>query len=156
MRNWFNIFLVLTVILAAETNAQTEAINWLTFEQLEDSLKVQPKKVIIDFYADWCSYCKKMDKVGFKNSEVISRINLEYYAVRMDAETTDTITFGGQKFVNKQVRNRRRATHEIALMLGSREGVPFSLPVVVLLDESFKVTSRHFEYLSPKKMLATF
>lgn len=137
-------------------NAQSDEIQWLSFEQLEDSLSIKPKKVIIDFYADWCSFCKKMDKVGFKNKDVIQRIKENYYAVKMNAETTDTISFGGQQFVNKEVGKRRRANHEIALLLGSRENYPFSLPVIVVLDESFKVSSRHFQYLSPKNMLEVF
>lgn len=150
------LFIGILLFSVSFSQAQSNEIQWLTFEQLEDSLTIKPKKVIIDFYANWCSYCKKMDKVGFKNKEVIDRINENYYAVRMNAETTDTITFGGQQYTNKEVSKRRRATHEIALALGSREGVPFSLPVVIVLDESFKVQSRYFEYLSPKKMLEVF
>ncbi len=157
-----NIFQYISTILLigfiSVMNAQSSSdqIQWLTFEQLEDSLEVMPKKVIIDFYADWCSFCKKMDKVGFKNKEVIQRINKNYYAVKMNAETADTVSFGNQNYINKELGLRRNATHEIALLLGSREGRAFSLPVVVVLDKSFKITSRYFEYLSPKKMLEVF
>lgn len=54
-----------------------EKINWLTFEQLEDSLRLAPKKVFIDFYTDWCTYCKKMDKKVFTDAAVITTINRE-------------------------------------------------------------------------------
>lgn len=148
--------LLVCSLFCVALQAQQEEVQWLSFEQLEDSLRLQPKKVIIDFYADWCSYCKKMDKVGFKNKEVIKRLNKEYYAVKMNAETQDTISFGGQRYVNKQRGATRRATHEIALLLGSRPSQPFTLPVIVVLNDSFEITSRHFEYLSPKKMLEVF
>ncbi len=132
--------------------AQNNAIDWLSFEQLEDSLAVKPKKVFIDFYADWCAYCKKMDKAAFRDPRVISILNKDYYAVKMDAETTDTILFGGETFGNKQMGKKRNPTHEIPLLLASRENYPFSLPAIVVLNEEFIITARYFEYMSPKRL----
>ncbi len=134
--------------------AQDRSINWLSFEQLEDSLVVKPKKVYIDFYAKWCAYCKKMDETAYKDPQIIKTLNTEYYAVKMDAETTDAITFDGQIFVNKQVHKKRNPVHEIPLLLASRDKFPFSLPAIVVLDESFQITGRYFEYLSPKRMIS--
>ncbi|MEM9024458.1 MAG: thioredoxin domain-containing protein, partial [Bacteroidota bacterium] len=58
--------IILSLFASAFAGAQeAKAVNWLTFEQLEDSLAIHPKKVFIDFYANWCSYCRKMDKVVF-------------------------------------------------------------------------------------------
>jgi len=133
--------------------AQDDSVNWLSFEQLEDSLAVQPKMIYIDFYAEWCAYCKKMDEAAYKDPLVIKILNTEYYAVKMDAETTDAIAFDGHIFENKQLGKKRNPVHEIPLLLASRERAPFSLPAVVVLDESFRVIDRYFEYLSPKKML---
>lgn len=133
--------------------AQNNSINWLSFEQLEDSLAVGPKRVFIDFYADWCAYCKKMDKAAFRDPRVVSRLNTEYYAVKMNAEATDTIIFGGESFSNKQLGKKRNPTHEIPLLLASRENHPFSLPAIVILNQNFEVTERYFEYLSPKQLL---
>ena len=141
------------MILSSKINAQSKTINWITFEQLEDSLKVKPKKVFISFYADWCSYCKKMDKVAFKNSEVIQILNQNYYAIKMDAESTKTIFFEGQKYSNNQLGKSRRPTHQIPLLLASRKNRSFSLPASVILDKNFKIEKRYYEYLSPKKMI---
>jgi thioredoxin-related protein len=133
-------------------HAQDEGIRWLNFEQLEDSLATAPRKVFIDFYADWCVYCKKMDRVAFRDPEVISRLNTEYYAVRMNAETSDTIVFDGQLYTNPEFGEKRNPVHEIPLLLASREGVPFSLPAIVILDETFHITDRYFQYIPPKQM----
>lgn len=127
-------------------------VNWIGFEQLEDSLSHQPKKVFIDFYTDWCVYCRKMDKRVFTDPEVIDALNEEYYSVRMDAETLDTIAFDGQKFVNAQAENRQRGIHQLALILGSREG-EFAPPTMVVLDEGFRVKARYFQYLSREELL---
>ncbi|WP_299533175.1 thioredoxin family protein [Ulvibacterium sp.] len=141
------------LLFSCPARAQENHINWLSFEQLEDSLATQPKKVFIDFYADWCAYCKKMDKAAFRDSRVISKLNNDYYAVKMNAETTDTIVFGGETFVNNQLKKKRNPTHEIPLLLASRENYPFSLPAIIVLNQKFEVTERYFEYLSPMQML---
>ena len=133
-------------------SAQEDQIQWLNFEQLEDSLSVKPKKVFIDFYADWCVYCKKMDKAAFKDEKIIELLNSEYYAVKMNAETPETIVFGGDSYSNKELGQKRNPTHEIPLLLASRENRPFSLPAMVILNEKFEITARYFEYLSPKKL----
>ncbi len=141
-------------ITSISLQAQNKAINWLTFGQLEDSLSVKSKPVFIAFYADWCAYCKKMDEAAYKDPHIISILNTQYYAVKMDSEAPDNIIFDGQIFENKQLGKTRNPVHEIALLLASREGIPFSLPAIVILDESFMVSKRYFEYLSPKRMLS--
>lgn len=132
--------------------SQNKEIQWISFEQLEDSLNIKPKKVFITFYADWCSYCKKMDKVSFTDKRVISSLNKDYYAIKMDSESRDTIVFEGKKFYNEQVGKYRNPIHQIPLMLASRKGYPFSLPSTLILDKQFRVKKRYFEYLSKKKL----
>ncbi len=147
------IILLFILFLGTNVFAQREQINWISFEQLDDSLSIKPKKVFISFYADWCSYCKKMDQVVFQNSEIISILNSHYYAVKMNTETRDTIVFEGKKFYNHEAGKRRNPVHEIPLLLASRKKVPFSLPATIILDESFQIKKRYFEYIPPKKML---
>lgn len=130
-----------------------EQIEWLTFEQLSDSLDANPKKVLISLHTDWCVYCRKMHSEVYTNPAVIDRVSSDYYAVQFDAETRDTVRFDGQVFANSRATSRRRAFHDLALILGSR-GNRFTVPVTLVLDKDFNVVSRHFEYLDSKKLLA--
>lgn len=141
------------LLLTAPGHGQQDRVRWLSFEALEDSLELRPKKVFIDFYASWCVYCRKMDRVAFRDPGVVALLNAEYYAVRMDVETRDTIAFGGRKYTNPEFGKKRNPVHEIPRLLASREGVPFTLPAIVILDPSFRIQNRYFEYLPPKKML---
>ncbi|MDN3203000.1 thioredoxin family protein [Algoriphagus sediminis] len=131
---------------------EKETVNWLTFEQLEDSLEQNPKKVFLEFVTDWCTYCRKMDRVVFTKTEVIKKLNDEYYAVRFDAESESEIEFGGKTFVNDQVRKSRNPVHQIAQLLASRDN-QFVPPTMVILDDEFNVKARYFEYLDSKKLL---
>ncbi|HCM77625.1 MAG TPA: thioredoxin family protein [Cytophagales bacterium] len=146
-----------TIALAAilffttETKAQ-EQVNWINFEQLEEALQKQPKKVFVDFYADWCKYCRRMDRLAFRDSRVVELLNDDYYAVRMDIESTDTVMFGGKKYVNERAR-KVNSVHQIALLMASRKGKPFSLPAMVILDEHFEAQARYFQYLTAEQLL---
>lgn len=145
--------LILSLFLCTNLRAQeAEAVRWLTFQQLGDSLTVRPKKVFIDFYTDWCAYCRKMDKKVFSDKEVIRRLNEAYYAVRMDAESTDTVRFEGRYFINDQVGNKRNPLHQIAQLLALRNG-EFVAPTMIVLDKSFSMQKRYFWYLDRKKLI---
>lgn len=139
------------LFLGIDANAQ-EKVQWLSFEQLEDSLNVNQKKVFIDFTTDWCTYCRKMDKVVFTKPAVVRLLNDQYYAVRFDAETDAAVEFGGQTFINDQLKTSRTPVHQIAQLLALRGG-QFAPPTMVVLDEKFKVTARYFEYMDSKKLM---
>tara|TARA_B100001167_G_scaffold191065_1_gene160086 strand:- start:3169 stop:3657 length:489 start_codon:yes stop_codon:yes gene_type:complete len=147
--------IILFLFLSCESLAaqDREQINWLIWEELDSALVTKPKKTFVFFHADWCAYCKKIDRVVFTNPQVIKKINTEYYAVRMDSETTDTIRFDGQKFTNRQALTKRNGVHDLALLLGSRPGKSYSLPVTVFFDEQFAIKQRVFEYYTSSELL---
>lgn len=123
-----------------------EKINWISFSALNDSLNVNPKRVLIHFYADWCSVCTQMEQSTFRDERVVEVLNNNYYAVKMNIETKETITFGKQIFVNKRIK-KVNPIHELALTMASRKNKPFSLPAIVLLDENFVAKARYFQLL---------
>lgn len=127
-------------------------INWISFEQLHDSLKVHPQKVFMHFYADWCSPCLKMDEVAFKDPKVVHKINKDFYAIKFNVETKNTIVFGEQRFTNQRAK-RRNPIHEIPLLLASRKDAPFTLPALVFMDSSFIAQARYFQYLDAEQLL---
>ena len=148
---------ILTTLLSllvstAATAQDTASVRWLTFEQLEVALATDPKPVFISFYTDWCAYCRKMDKAVFTQPDVIERLNSDYYAVRFDAETKEVVHFGGRRLVNDMVGKSRRPLHQIAQLLALRRG-EFVAPAMVILDASFSVESRYFEYLDSRRLM---
>ena len=143
--------LVMLVMVSTVFSQTEKTVNWLNLEQLEDSLEVQRKKIFIDFYADWCSPCLKMQKEVFTDTLIIDLLNQDYYAVKMNAETKDTIYFSNQVFINKRL-NKRNPIHQIPLLMARRKNKPFSLPALVFLDEKFEATARYFQYLNVKQL----
>ncbi len=146
------ILLIFLLLFSYTTRAQQEEIQWIGFEELEDSLKIESKPVVIYFYTDWCVYCKKMEKNAFKDRQVVQWLNQEFYAVKMNAESTEPVVFEGQTFLNEQARVQRNGIHQIPLLLAGRKDKPISFPVVMVLDENFKVRIKSHEYLTSEKM----
>ncbi|WP_111683093.1 thioredoxin family protein [Winogradskyella tangerina] len=129
-------------------------VDWLSFEKLEVALNEEPKKVIVHFYADWCVFCKKMEEAVYTKPEIVDAINNEYYAVKFNVETKDTIRFGGQSFVNLNIGKKRTAFHQIPELLAGRKDQQLELPATVILDKDFNIEQRIYRYIPPKEMLS--
>ncbi len=68
-----------------------DKLAWMNMSELKQKMKSEPKPAIIDLYTNWCYWCKIMDKKTYNNPRVIAYINDHFYAVKLDAETKDTI-----------------------------------------------------------------
>ena len=147
--------ITLVLLFFVSTTQVAGQVNWMTFEEMESAFASKPQKVFIDFYTDWCGYCHRMDRYVFSNQEIIDKLNSEYYAVKMDAETRDSIFFGGKRFVNRSSSNDagRKGYHELALLLGSKENGDFQLPTIAIFDTNFQVIKKYHHYMHSKKLL---
>ena len=99
--------LLFTLLLIASTSivfAQKHKgpINWLTLEQADSLYKIKPKPMFIDVYTDWCGWCKRMDATTFQDKGIANYLNSNYYPVKLDAETKDSIMFLGHQYTNSQ------------------------------------------------------
>jgi YHS domain-containing protein/thioredoxin-related protein len=86
----FNRTLFGAVIAAAAIVCSTVGaaeIPWST--DIEASLHraaANGQPVLLEFTADWCVFCKKMEKNTFPNPQVAQRISSNFVAVRVDAD----------------------------------------------------------------------
>ncbi|UTW67018.1 DUF255 domain-containing protein [bacterium SCSIO 12643] len=127
-------------VLAQDQNK----IHWLTVAEMQEAMKKEPRKVLIDVYTNWCGPCKMMMSQTFGNPQVIKYVNENFYAVKFNAEGNDAITFKGIDFVNKAYNpanaNRRNGTHEFTKAIAPVNG-RIAYPTIVYLDESLQIIS---------------
>lgn len=122
-------------------------VNWLTMEEAESQNKVTPKPFLVDVYTDWCGWCKKLNATTYQDPQVVGFINENFYAVKFNAETQDTITFQGETYVNKSTANR--STHQLAYKFMPERR---SYPTTYFMDETMKINLVVPGYLDSKDM----
>ncbi len=135
------------LFVGLSSTAQTEHINWISFEKAIELNKENPKKILIDIYTDWCGWCKKMDKDTYEKTKIIEEVNEHYYAVKFNAEQKEPIEFDGHTF--KFVPSGRRGVHELAAGLTQNK---LTYPTTVFMNEEMKIIQPIAGYMKPDQL----
>lgn len=139
-RYFFNLLLILLLfantVMAQKDSLPNETsglVKWMTLAEAEAAVAKQAKPVIVDVYTDWCGWCKHMMKTTFSDPAIANYINTNFYPVRLNAETRDTLTFQGETYMNKNSGDR--AAHELAIKLLQGK---LSYPTLLFMSNNFQ------------------
>ena len=109
----------------SETTQATVAktITWLPLKDALAQSKASKKKILIDFFTDWCGWCKRMDKTTYEDPQVIEALNRYFLPVKFNAEREDSVNYRGVPYTMKA--QGIRSTHEFAIhILSGKMGYP--------------------------------
>jgi thioredoxin-related protein len=112
------VFCISTVAAAklfAQADAEGSLVKWMTLEEAMEKEKTQSRPIVMDFYTDWCGWCKKMMASTYTDPNVAQYLNANFYPVKFNAETKDTIEYLGEKYGPRGTG--ARATNELAIKL---------------------------------------
>ena len=76
----------------AETGTESaahEGVAWMDYESGLAKAQAEGKYVIIDFWTDWCHWCKVLDERTYTQESVQSRLAESFVAIKVDAESRE-------------------------------------------------------------------
>lgn len=112
----FFLFVGFSLRTTAQTpDAEGNLVKWMTLQEALEKNSKQPRPIILDFYTDWCGWCKHMMKTTYANPGIAQYINTNFYPAKFNAEGKDTIEFLGKKYLPSGPEPK--APHELAVEL---------------------------------------
>lgn len=94
------LLLLLALLLAPVTLGQVhpaETIAWRpTLEEAVAEAAVAGKPILVDVYADWCTWCRRLQQEVYTDSTLAAYVNARFIPVRLNGEIrSDAVQFGG-------------------------------------------------------------
>lgn len=132
-----SLILISITFCSTATYAQVKSdntIHWYTMEQAESLSKKEKRKIFIDVYTTWCGWCKNMEKATFNQQHIARYINENYYAVKLDAEQKNDITFKNKTY--RFVTQSGVGFNELAAEFLKGQ---MSYPTIIFLDEDLNL-----------------
>jgi thioredoxin-related protein len=122
-----------------------------TFEEAEKLSKENPKPFVIFIHTSWCNYCKMMENSTFKNQEIITILNNNFYFISLDAESKKDIHFNNHTF-QFIPKGQNTGIHELATALATIDS-QVVYPTVTILQTDFSIVLQKHSFLSSKELL---
>jgi thioredoxin-related protein len=110
-----------------------EGIKWMSWDQMIEAQKKQPRKVVVDVYTSWCGWCKKMESSTFSDQQIAAYVNQNFYPVKFDAETKEAFNFKGRQY--QFIPQGVNGYNELASMMLNNQ---MSYPTTVYFDENLE------------------
>jgi len=79
------------------------ALNWLSYTEGLALAKKENKYVLIYFYTDECSWCKKMEKETFSDEEVKKILSGKFIAIKINARSENKVIENGKEISERKV-----------------------------------------------------
>jgi len=76
--------------------------EWLAFDQAMEKAAADKKYVVVDFYTDWCKWCKVMDDKTYADSSVAAALKENFVIAKINGESSEKITYLGKTMAQSE------------------------------------------------------
>ncbi len=91
------IFFLIVTVLSANNN-----LKWHSFDEGLAKAKKENKFLLVDFYTDWCGWCKKMDAETYTDKSIVKLLNEQFVLVKLNPEKEGTVNYNLETYSNQQ------------------------------------------------------
>lgn len=117
------------------------SIKWFSMNDIDSLSALKDKKIVIDVYTTWCPPCKKMDEYTFKDRRIINYINTNFYPIKFNGESQQTLTFKGEVYL--PTKKTHSLTHSLSIS---------AYPTLLFFDEKRNLITKEAKFFSPNEM----
>jgi thioredoxin-related protein len=119
-------------------NGKQASVEWLKFEEGLEKSKAQKQLLVVDFYTNWCHWCKVMDKETYGNPDVIEFSKDKIAYAKINAESSDKVKF----------QNATYSGREMAMMFGVQ-----GYPSTSFMNEKGELITTVSGYIKPDQFI---
>ena len=113
--------------------------KWLAFDDGLAKARTENKPIFVEFFAEWCIFCKKFQKETIKDHKVARMLSENFVYVRLNAEDSES-----------HVRYRGKSLSNVEL--GQAFGIN-SYPSLVFLDSKGKPITMLSGFVPPHQFM---
>jgi len=122
----------------AQPGLDAHALRWYSFDEGIALAQQTNKKLLIDVYTDWCTWCKKMDKEVYTNPDVKAVLQSYFIAVKLNAESPRELSYKGRRLTEMTIAREMGIT---------------GYPTTVFFDSNAEPMAKVAGYLESKEFL---
>jgi thioredoxin-related protein len=165
MKAILSILLTLTIFAAfvgcqsGESKTPAKELSWKSFDEGAQLAKTEHKKLLVDVYTDWCTWCKKMDRETYTDEKVVNVLRTRYILVKLNAESSKQLTYNGHSLTEMQLAHAMGVTGYPTTLFLDSESKPITkvdgyipgkdfVNMVRFIGEDYYKTTSYQDFLS--------
>jgi len=121
----------------------------INFDELDLRMAKEKRYIVVYVHSRYCAPCLMQEAQINKDSLLLDRLKNDFYYVSMEAESSDSIIFNHQRFVNLQPKEKYGVNKFVRVYGENRKG-DLAYPLWLYFDKDYRLILRFYGLMPPK------